>query len=135
MTRFLLDTGIASDFVNRRRHVFERARGEITAGNPVGIAIPVLAELSAGVEHSSHPDRNRKSLKAALATLKIWPMDTAAAFEYGRCYAELATLGRPIGTADLMIVAIARTLGNCVVVSADSDFLSVPGLKVENWRM
>ena len=30
--------------------------------------------------------------------------------------------------------AIAKTLGNCTVVSADSDLTAVPGLTVENWR-
>jgi hypothetical protein len=31
--RFLLDTGIASDYMNRRHGVFERARQEIADGN------------------------------------------------------------------------------------------------------
>jgi tRNA(fMet)-specific endonuclease VapC len=34
----------------------------------------------------------------------------------------------------MMIAAIALSLGDCTVVSADSDFLAVPGLAVENWR-
>jgi len=42
--------------------------------------------------------------------------------------------GRPIGVIDSMIAAIAMTLGNCRVVSTDSDLLAVPGLTVENWR-
>jgi len=33
-----------------------------------------------------------------------------------------------------MIAAIAKTLGDCSVVSTDSDLLAVPGLNVENWR-
>jgi tRNA(fMet)-specific endonuclease VapC len=35
---------------------------------------------------------------------------------------------------DLMIAAIALTLGNCTVVTTDSDLTAVPGLTVENWR-
>jgi len=46
----------------------------------------------------------------------------------------LARLGRPIGVVDMMIAAIAMTLGNCTVVSSDSDLLAVPGLKLEDWR-
>jgi len=34
---------------------------------------------------------------------------------------------------DMMIAAIAFALGNCTVVSADCDLLSMPGLTVENW--
>lgn len=34
----------------------------------------------------------------------------------------------------MQIAAIALALGNCTVVTNDKDLLSVPGLKVENWR-
>jgi tRNA(fMet)-specific endonuclease VapC len=134
MTRFLLDSTIASDYINRRFGVFERARVEVAKGNPIGIGLPVLAELVAGIEHSKSRDRNMKSLTTALASLKLWPLDSTAAFEYGRIYAELTRLGRPIGVVDTMIAAIAKALGNCTVVSADSDLTVVPGLSVENWR-
>jgi tRNA(fMet)-specific endonuclease VapC len=134
MTRFLLDTNAASDYINRRHGVFERARAEVSQGNPIGIGIPVLAELVAGIEHSRSRDRNMKSLKVALGSLKLWPFDAPAAFEYGRLYAELARLGRPIGVVDLMIASIAKTLGACTVVSVDSDLSAVPGLTVEDWR-
>lgn len=134
MTRFLLDTNAASDYINRRHGVFERAREEAAKGNPAGICVPVLAELVAGIEHSRSRDRNMKSIKAALGAWKLWPFDAPAAFEYGRLYAELARLGRPIGTMDLMIAAIARTLGSCTVVSIDSDLRAVPALNVVDWR-
>ncbi|MBS0265460.1 MAG: type II toxin-antitoxin system VapC family toxin [Planctomycetes bacterium] len=134
MTRFLLDTNAASDFVNRRYGVFDRARREVAAGNSIGIAMPVLAEMVAGIERSASRERNLASLKAALAALKLWPFDPAAAFEYGRLHAELARLGRPIGVVDTMIAAIAKTLGGCTVVTTDSDLRAVPGLNIENWR-
>ncbi len=90
MTRFLLDTNMAGHYINRRQGVFDRARIEVANGNPIGIGVPVLAELVAGIEHSSNRDRNMKRLKT--------------------------------------------TLGNCKVVSSDSDFLAVPGWKLEDWR-
>ena len=134
MTRFLLDTNMAGHYINQRQGVFDRARIEVANGNPLGIGVPVLAELVAGIEHSSSRDRNMRRLKTALASLRLWPFDSSAAFEYGRIYAELARLGRPIGVVDMMIAAIAMTLGNCTVVSSDSDLLAVPGLKLEDWR-
>ena len=134
MTRILLDTNTAGHFVNKRPGLFERARAEAAKGRSIGIAIPVLAELVAGIEHSVTRERNMKRLQSALSFLKIWPMNKAAAFEYGRLYAELARLGRPIGVVDMMIAAIALTLGNCTVVSTDGDMRAVPGLRVEDWR-
>jgi len=134
VTRFLLDTNMAGHYINRRQGVFDRARLEVTNGNPIGIGVPVLAELVAGIEHSSSRERNMRRLKTAMTSLRLWPFDSSAAFEYGRIYAELVRRGRPIGVVDTMIAAIAMTLGNCTVVSSDSDLQAVPGLNLEDWR-
>ncbi len=133
MTRFLLDTGIAGDFIDRRRGVFERGRAETTNGNTIGIGMPVLAELVFGMELSASRERNMRSLQRAMAFLKLWPFDEKAAFAYGRIAAELRRGGRPMQTMDMMVAAIAICLGNCIVVSSDSDLSAVPGLAVENW--
>jgi tRNA(fMet)-specific endonuclease VapC len=135
MTRFLLDTGIASDYLNKRNGVFERVRAEREKGNPVGIAVPVLAELVYGIEKSATRDANMELLRAALPTLRVWPFDQDAAFEYGRLYAELLRVGRPMQVIDIMIAAVALTLGKCTVVSKDGDLAAVPGLSVENWAI
>lgn len=133
MTRFLLDTGIASDLINRRRGVFERARAEAARGGRIGIGILVLAELVAGIERSASRDRNMSRLRHALPALRLWPFDEGAAFEYGRIYAELLALGRPMQVVDMMIAAIAFRLGDCTVVTKDGDLSDVPGLAVVNW--
>jgi tRNA(fMet)-specific endonuclease VapC len=131
--RYLLDTGIAGDYLNRRHGVFEWARQEVASGNKIGISIPVLGELWYGVENSATRERNVALLRRNLSHWKIWPFTEAAAEEFGRLLAELQRLGRPIGRIDAQIAAIALTLGNTTVVSKDSDLAAVPGLKVENW--
>lgn len=133
MTRFLLDTGIAGKLINRRDGIFERALAEQAAGNRVGICHPVLAELVYGVEYSASRERNMQRLRLAMAAWTLWPVTEEAAFEYGRIAAELRRLGRDIQQNDIMIAAIALSLGNCSVVTADSDLAAVPGLIVENW--
>ncbi len=133
MRRFLLDTGIAGDFIDRRRGVYEHARQAVARGNRVGIGIPVLAELVYGLEQSVSRDRNMQRLRTALSAWRVWPFDNKAAFEYGRLAAELKRIGRPMQQVDIMIAAIAFSLGNCSVVTADSDLAAVPGLPVENW--
>jgi tRNA(fMet)-specific endonuclease VapC len=52
---------------------------------------------------------------------------------WGRVTADLRCRGRMIGQNDIMISAIALTLGNCTVVTMDADYSAVPGLAVENW--
>jgi predicted nucleic acid-binding protein len=46
---------------------------------------------------------------------------------------RLTRTGRPIGKIDLLIAAIALSLGHTTVVTGDSDLIAVPGLSVENW--
>ncbi len=133
MRRFLFDTGIAGKFINRRDGVYERAVVEVSNGNVIGICHPVLAELVYGVEHSASRDRNLQRLQLALAAWKVWPVTDAAAFEYGRLAATLRRAGREMQQNDLMLAAIALTLGRCTVVSTDTDLAAVPGLVVEYW--
>jgi tRNA(fMet)-specific endonuclease VapC len=63
MKRYLLDTGIAGDYLNRRRGIYERAKQAIAQGNRVGICTPVLAELYYGVENSATRTRNLQRLQ------------------------------------------------------------------------
>lgn len=131
--RYLLDAGIAQDFQDDRRGVRARADRERHMGHRIGICVPVLGELWAGVEGSGSRERNLQSLRHALSRLAIWPYSTEAAEEYGRIFAELRRAGRRIQQVDMQIGAIARTLPNCIIVSKDADFLAIPGVTVENW--
>jgi tRNA(fMet)-specific endonuclease VapC len=126
MTRFLLDTGSAGDYINRRRGVYEQGRNAVQSGHRIGIALPVLAELWYGVENSSTKDAER--LRRALSDFVIWPLTESAAEVYGRIAAELKRIGRPVGSIDLLIAAIALSLGKTTVVSSDNDMSAVPGL-------
>ena len=66
---------------------------------------------------------------------RLWPFTPQAAAIYGRLYAELRRKGRVIQQVDLQIAAIALELGQCKVVTEDSDLSAVPGLSVENWAV
>ena len=82
---------------------------------------------------SSTRDRNADLMRRVLPDLIVWPLTEQAAEEYGRIAAELRRAGRPIGKIDMLVVAIALSLGNTRVVSADGDLAAVSGLVVENW--
>ena len=87
---------------------------------------------------SSKPRRRASGiaiLRSRTAHLSLWIFDKAAAYEYGRIYAELRRLGRLMQVPDIQIAAIALSLGNCVVVSKDGDLRAVPGLAVEDWSL
>ena len=56
MKRYLLDSGIASDFVNARGTVRARVMDAARAGQRIGLGTPILGELIGGVMASK---RNR----------------------------------------------------------------------------
>src|SRR5438445_13656326 len=119
MRRYLLDTNAASDYINRRPGVRERAIAEVLRGNRLGICMPVLGELWFGVENGGNQERNRQRLMLAVADWTVWPYDATAAEKYGRLAAQLKRAGRIIQQIDMQIAAIALTLGNCTVVTND----------------
>jgi tRNA(fMet)-specific endonuclease VapC len=131
--RYLLDTGPAFDLLFHRKGVDSRAEEARRAGAKIGIGIPVLAEIVAGLEASQSREQSWDIAKRTLGKLVCWPFDKPAAYEYGRIFAELKRHGRIIQQIDMMIAAIAFCLGNCTVVSGDNDLRAVPGLTVENW--
>jgi tRNA(fMet)-specific endonuclease VapC len=133
MRRFLLDTNMAGALIEKRGQVPQRVRNARRTGGRIGIAIPVLAELYYGIEFSASREKNLQRLRQTLSKLTVWPFDAKAAAEFGRVRADLRRRGRPMQVIDIMIAAIALDLGNCTVVSADSDFRAIPGLVVENW--
>jgi tRNA(fMet)-specific endonuclease VapC len=133
VNRYLLDTGIMGDFINHRRRVDDKVREARQRGDRIGTCMPVVGELFFGIEASATRDVNLPRLKRALSGVVCWPFDHRAAEEYGRLAAELKRLGRPMQQIDIQIAATALSLGNCIVVSADSDLGAVPGLPVENW--
>ena len=133
MRRYLLDTGIASDYVNRRSGVYEKARDAVARGDRIGLGTPVLGELWAGIHGSATRARNGHRLRRQLSDVTVWPYDERAAEEFGRLSATLKRIGRPMQQIDIQIAAIAISLGNCTVVTKDSDLSAVPGLDVEDW--
>ena len=133
MSKLLLDSGIFSDYMHRRRGIFERVKQLALQGVRVGSCVPVIAEIAFGIELSSSRDRNFQRLVGILPTLTIWPFDQDSALSYGRIAAELRKRGRPMQVVDMMIGAIAMDLGDCMVITTDSDLKAIPGLNVELW--
>src|SRR5580704_8824791 len=111
MKRYLLDTNAVGDFINHRHGVAERLRDARMSGAIIGTCEPVVAELFFGIENSATPDANLKRVKQALSRIRCWPLDRRASEEYGRLAASMKRSGRVVGPLDMLIAAIALSLG------------------------
>lgn len=134
MKRYLLDTNAMGDFINHRHGVADCVREARLQGAILGTCEPVVAELFFGVENSASRDENLRRLRHGLSRIRCWPLDRRASEEFGRLVASLKRAGRLIGQIDMLVAAIALSLGDCTVVTNDRDYLAIPGLRVENWR-
>lgn len=64
---------------------------------------------------------------------RILPFDTEAASGYAEVFAARRKIGRPSGTVDLMLAAIARVRGASVVTRNVADFEGVGVAIVNPW--
>ncbi len=92
-----------------------------------------LAELWYGVAKSHRPQRTRTEQDAFLEPFRVLDFNAAAASHYASCKGHLVSAGRLIGDRDLMIAAIALANHMTVVTSNTSEFMRVPGLRVQDW--
>jgi tRNA(fMet)-specific endonuclease VapC len=128
----MFDTNICIYAIKKRPIIVsERLRRIDIAG--AGLSAITLGELELGVEKSARPDQNRRALIGFLADLQVVPYDDAAAREYGLLRAHLEKRGTPIGSLDVLIAAHALALHATLVTNNESEFLRVPGLRVQNW--
>jgi len=131
--RYLFDSGAAEEFMRNGSRTSMRAATVQTNGGTLGTCTPVLGELCAGFEASQTRDENLKRLARAMSDLILWPYDEKASREFGRVYALLKRIGRPMQQIDVQLAAVASALGNTTIVSMDSDLMAIPGLTVEDW--
>jgi tRNA(fMet)-specific endonuclease VapC len=132
--RYMLDAGPAYDLLFKRRGVAERIKSLRAAGFKIGIGLPTVGEIIAGLEGSDDREHYWDIAHRNLGQLKFWPFEETAAYQYGALFADLKSRGRVIQQIDMQLAAIAMTLPNCTFATYDSDFDVVPGLRYENWR-
>ena len=127
-----LDTCICVEFLRGRLHLGYQMMREQA---PEEFQLPsiVVAELWFGAEHSTHPDKDLKVVRAFVDAFFTVPFDGACAREYGRIRQELGAQGNIIGDRDLMIAACALVNGATLVTNNIKEFKRVPGLTIESW--
>jgi tRNA(fMet)-specific endonuclease VapC len=132
----LLDTNAFVDHLRRGPKSKVTARLLVAPPGTVYLCSVVLGELIFGAIRSGpvHEAANRTMIDGLRAVFRTIPFDDAAAEEYGKLRAYLATSGQQIGPNDLMIAAIALATGATLVTHNTSEFSRVPRLVLEDWQ-
>jgi tRNA(fMet)-specific endonuclease VapC len=131
---YLLDTNIISQLmkdVGSESLNRYRARLQSEPDCTVVTSVVVQCELMFGLAKRPSP-RLQKAYALQMEHLPIIGLDESVCAHYAKLRTGLEKAGTPIGANDTLIAAHALAL-DATLVSADSAFAQVPGLRVENW--
>ena len=134
MATYLLDTTVFSFLV--KEHPGVRARlATLELTHRIVICTVVRGEVLYGLElmaqGKKRQDLERKIMEL-FANLPCEPIPEGAGDDYSRIKRETERRGTRLDENDLWIAATSVSLG-AILVTTDSDFQRVSGLKLENW--
>jgi len=133
---YLLDTNAFSALVDRHPRAVARA-ASLGPANRLVICTIVRGEILYGLERMPHGKR-RRDIEARTANIfartPCEALPEAAADIYARIKLECELKGTPLDENDLWIAAAALKLG-AILVTSDTDFQRVRGLRTEDWTL
>ena len=128
---YLLDTNIISDIVRNPQGMAAK-RAAAMGEEDICTSIIVAAELRYGATKKASPKLTAQ-LEAVLGALAVIPFESPSDVVYGKIRSRLETIGKPIGSNDLLIAAQAVALRLTIVTDNDAEFARIDGLGRENW--
>nr|WP_057926420.1 type II toxin-antitoxin system VapC family toxin [Burkholderia ambifaria] len=130
MPRYMLDTNMCIYLMKNQPEQVAKRFALCYTGDVVMSAI-TYAELEYGVTVCAGSARERRNLAALIDDIPVAPFDAAAAQAYGPV--REATRERKKDHLDKLIAAHAVSLDVVLVTNNERDFVSYPGLRLENW--
>jgi len=132
MTRYLLDTNIASHIIRGDRPEVLRRLVAVPM-DELAISAVTEGELVYGLARRGRPPALTERVRQFLLRVEVLDWDRDAARVYGALRAARDAKGAPLAPLDMMIASHAIAAG-AVLVTRDRAFSSVPDpLKVESW--
>jgi len=130
--KYLLDTNICIYLIKKKPEQVIKKLKTLNISD-VAISAITLSELEYGVQKSKSKGQNKIALIEFLAPLLILSYDDKASVAYGKLRAYLESIGKSIGSLDMLIAAHALSENFTLVTNNVKEFNLVPDLKIENW--
>ena len=131
--RQTLDTNICS-YILRRHPAAMIERFANLDRSQVWLSAMVAAELRFGAAKLAS-NRFSAAVEGWLAGFEVRPWPVGASLHYASIRAALERTGQAIGGMDLSIAAHALAEDSALVTNNAREFLRVPGLSVQEWRL
>ena len=130
----MLDTHIVSDMMRNPQGTAAMRAKALSQATPdvlLQISVIVDCELQFGLKRKPNP-RLSAAYERTTSNLTISGFEPAVAPVYANLRATLTSTGIGLDANDALIAAHALAL-DATLVSANTEFNRVPGLKFENW--
>ena len=131
MSRVLVDTGVFSASMSRRRREYFERHVRAMAGQRVFLAAQTVVELRYGALVAGWGETRRLRLEAGMAGTTIVPVTNALMTEVAELRYECRRIGHSLASeahaADLWIAASARHI-DALLLTADGIFADCPGI-------
>ena len=131
--RSLVDTGVFSASISRRRRARFESQVGVMAGHQVFLAAVTVAELRYGALVADWGDQRRRRLEQSIAATTVVPVSdsllTTAAELRRACRRVAHALHEPVHASDPWLAASAVHIG-APLLTADAVFNDVPGLNI-----
>lgn len=129
---YILDTNIISYIIKNRDFSLIDKFETMSKEHIIGVSSITVAELFYGVMK-----KNSKKLELAvnefLLPLTKFTFDENSALEYAKNRNELEKKGEIIGSNDLLIASVTKSLDAVLVTNNVREFKRVEELKIEDW--
>ncbi len=129
--RILVDTGVFSASISRRRRARFEPQVNLMAGQQIFLAAVTVAELRYGALVAGWGDQRRQRLEQSIAATTVVPVSdallTTAAELRHACREAGHALHEPVHANDLWIAASALHIG-APLLTTDAVFDGIPGL-------
>lgn len=132
MRGYLLDTNHMSAAIRVVSPLRDRLREAHRLGFRLITCWSVLCELEEGIIFTADPAHYRRTLKAIMKEIRVWPTDWSLVEQYGAVVKLTKERGRVLSTTDMMLTAFAWR-DQVTLLTTDNDFKAFPEITIENW--
>jgi tRNA(fMet)-specific endonuclease VapC len=132
--KYVLDTNIITAYLKGDGIVKQRLQEAELKGGEILINGISYYEIKSGLLAINASNRLEK-FEPFCSKFGLLLLDSQKIFDTAaNIYANLKLQGNLIQDADILIASVV-SLHNYVLISADTDFSRISGLKIENWRV
>jgi tRNA(fMet)-specific endonuclease VapC len=129
---YIIDTNIITAYLKGNDNVFDKINEIILRGGKVFINGISYYEIKRGLLYKNAKKQLRK-FEMMCETCNFMSLDDVSIFDKAsNIYSELKRKGKLIKDADILISSMSF-IKNCILISNDTDFNRIDGLKIENW--